>query len=525
MSATITRRIARSTGIISATTAFSRVLGFIRDLIMARLFGTLIEAQAFVVAFRLPNLFRDLVGEGAMASAVVPVLSTYRARNRPEEFWSLSQAVLTQLCVALCLLGALGVVAAPQIVRLIAPGFASDPEKFALTVLLTRILFPFITLAGLWAFFMGLLNTLHHFAVPALGPAILNVAMLAACAWFAPAARPAIIALSVAVLIGGLLQVLIQLPVAARLGFRWGWRWRHPGSPEILRLLGPRMVGSAVYQVNVLVDTALASISSVVGEGAVAVIYFANRFVQLPLALFGSAAAQASLPSLSERAGAEDLPGFGAILSSVLRMVLFVVLPSAAGLVVLSYPIVHGLFEYGAFDARATQMTSQTLAYYALGLGGYSLNKIFTGAFYALRDTRTPVRLAAETVLLNIVLCLALMWPLRVGGLALASAISSTVNAGRLAQRLEQRLGMRLLQPLFDPALRMALASVLMGAACRLAWTLGGLERHPWAGLLFVIGFGVVVYGAACRLLRVQELATAWRWARQIPLVQTFVGE
>ncbi len=504
--------IARSTGVLSLATAASRVLGFIRDLLMARLFGTLVEAEAFVVAFRLPNLFRDLVAEGAMASAVVPVLTRYRTKESPEEFQRLSQALFSQMAVALCLLGAGGALAAPLIVRVVAPGFAADPDKFALTVLLTRLIFPFITLVGLWAYFMGWLNTLRHFAVPALGPALLNLAMIIACVWFVPRSSPGVVALAVAVMIGGVIQILIQLPVAWRLGFRFKWIWRHEGSREMLRLMGPRMIGSAAYQVNVLVDTVLASLSGVVGAGAVAAIYYANRLVQLPLALFGTASAQASLPSLSERAANGDLEGFGATLRAVLRMVAFVVLPSSVGLMVLAYPIVVGLFERGAFDHRSSVMTATALIYYALGLLAYSVVKVISGAFYALQDTRTPVRLAVETVIVNVLLCLLLMWPLKVGGLALAAALSNSLNAFRLTRGMERRLGQPLLAPLAGMLGRVTGASLLMGAGCWGLWTAAGLSRHPWVGLAVVIAAGVLLYTAACRLLRVQELSTILRW-------------
>ena len=518
-------RIARSTGTLALATGVSRVLGFIRDILLASLFGTTAQAQAFVVAFRLPNLMRDLVAEGAVTSAFVPVLSWYRAKGDPDDFWRLSQALFARMLVLLCGLGLAGTLAAPQIVHLIAPGFAGDPEKFWLTVRLTRILFPFITLVGLWAYFMGFLNTLRHFAVPALGPAILNVAMIAACLWFVPRTTPGVVAVSIGVMIGGVIQLAVQLPVAMRLGFRWGLRWRHPGSSEILRLLGPRLVGSAVYQASVLVDTALASLAAIVGEGAVAALYFANRLVQLPLAVFGTASAQASLPSLAEQAAHGDLNGFRATLLSVMRMVGFVVVPSSIGLMVLAFPIVGGLFERGAFDHRATIMTSQALVCYSLGLCAFSVSKVFTGAFYALRETRTPVTLAVEAMALNVVLSVALMWPLRVSGLALAAAITNTFNAYRLIRRMEHRLGMPLLAPAADPLLRMTAASLVMGLVCWVLWRVGFVGTPVWLGLPSVILAGLACYAAACRCFRVQELSTMLRWLGTLPLIQSFVSE
>jgi putative peptidoglycan lipid II flippase len=518
-------RIARSTGILALATAVSRVLGFVRDMLLAGLFGTGLQAQAFVVAFRIPNLLRDLVAEGAVTSAFVPVLSWYRAKASAEEFWRLSQALLARLGVAVLVLGVAGALAAEPLVRLIAPGFAADPEKFALTVRLTRALFPFITLVGLWAYFMGLLNTLHHFVIPALGPAILNVAMISACVWFAPRTESGVMAVAIAVIVGGVIQLLVQLPPAMRLGFRFHWRWRHPGSAKIMALLGPRMVGSAVYQASVLIDTALASLAVVVGEGAVAALYFANRLVQLPMAVFGTASAQASLPSLAEQAANEDWAAFSATVVSVLRMIAFVILPSAAGLIALAFLMVSGLLEHGAFDHRSTVMTAQALICYALGLPAYTASKVLTGSLYALHDTRTPVRLAAEALVVNVLLSLALMWPLKLNGLALAAAVSNSLNAVRLAQRLEHRLHRPLLQPLLRPLGRMAAASLLMGAGCWVGERLLRPLVPAWLALFILVGAGVVFYVLCCRFLRVRELGTAVRWLGNLPLVQSFVSE
>lgn len=509
-------RLARSTTILAMSTALSRVLGFVRDVLLAQLFGTAVQAQAFVVAFRLPNMMRDLVAEGAVTSAFVPVLSWYLAKEPVREFWRLSQALWTRLLLWLCVLGFAGVVAAPGIVRLVAPGFSSDPEKFSLTVGLTRILFPFITLVGLWAYFMGLLNSLRHFAVPALGPAILNIAMIVACVWFVPRVTPGVVALAVSVMVGGVIQLLVQVPVAVKLGFRWRWRWAHPGSREIMRLLGPRMMGTAVYQAGVLIDTALASLGAVVGEGAVAALYYANRVVQLPLALFGTASSQASLPLLAEQAAHADWEAFRSTLLSVIRMVGFVIVPSTVGLVVLALPIVRGLFERGAFDHSSTVMTAQALMCYALGLLAYSLSKVLTGAFYALRETRIPVKLAVEATAANLLVAVALMGWLKVSGLALAAAISNSLNAYRLIRRMESRLGMPLLKPIVPALWRMTAASTVMGAGCLAIWHAGAARLHPGLGLPAVIASGAGLYLVSCRMVGVEEWSIVVRWLKRL---------
>lgn len=510
------RRIAHSTSILAFTTAISRVLGFIRDILIAHLFGTAAQAQAFVVAFRLPNLMRDLVAEGAVSSAFVPVLSYYRTKAKPEEFWRLSQALLQRLLFVLCLIGIAGWFYAEVLVRIMAPGFVQEPEKFMLTVKLTRILFPLIVLVGLWAYFMGLLNSLQHFAMPSLAPAVMNVAMIAACLWGVPYAHPEILALAFGVIIGGLLQVVIQLPTASRLGFRWQWQWHwhHEGSSRVLKLLGPRLLGSAVHQTSVFVHTALASLGAIVGDGAVAVLYFANRLVQLPLALFGTASAQASLPALSEQAAHNDLVAFRKTLQTVIRMMTFVMVPSSVGLMVLATPIVEGLFERGAFDHRATLMTSQALIGYSLGLLAYSISKILSGAFYALQDTWTPVRLAVEAVVVNVLLSVTLMVPLQVGGLALAAALSNILNAYRLIRALEKRLKVTLLTPLVWPFLKILCASLFMGLCSWICWNLGPWEKWFWLGIPLVVGASLIGYAGACWFLQVPELSSSLRWLR-----------
>ncbi len=505
-------RLAASAGTISLATAASRLLGFARDLFIARLFGTGPQAQAFVVAFRLPNLFRDLVAEGAMTTAVVPVLSATKATSSPQEFWRLAQALGLRIMVGVSVLGGLGVCLAPWLVHLIAPGFGSDPEKFALTVWLTRLLFPFIALVGIWAFLCGLLNTLGHFAMPALGPAVFNASMIAGCVWLVPHVHPPVLGLVVAVMVGGVMQLVMQVPVSYALGFRWRLVWRHPGSKQVMRLLVPRLLGTAVYQAGVLFSTILASLGSIAGEGAVAALYFANRLVQLPLALFATASAQASLPMLSERAAVKDLGMFRQTLLGVLRVVIFESLPAAVGLSVLAGPIVQVCFERGAFDRHATQMTAQTLSFLAIGLLAYSASKVLAGAFYALHDTRTPVRLALEALIVNLALAVCLMWPLHVAGLALATALSSSLNAWRLLRTLERRLNVPLVPGLIGPILRMGAAALIMGVGCWWAWIGIGQRLAPLAGLPLVIVGGMIVYGVSCALARVPEMTAALRW-------------
>ncbi len=510
---TLLARITASTRTISLATAVSRVLGFVRDLLIARLFGTGLQAQAFVVAFRLPNLLRDLVGEGAVTSAIVPVLSATKATRSPDAFWRLAAASCLRVGVVAGLLGLAGVMAAPWLVRVIAPGFVHDPEKLALTVRLTRIVFPFITLVALWAFVGGLLNSLHRFGLPATGPVILNLVVIAGCLWIAPRVDPPVVGLVWAVMVGGAAQLAMLLPTAAALGFRWRWVWRDAAASEMGRLLVPRLFGAAVYQTGVFLNTMLASLP-LAGPGAVAALYFANRLVQLPLALFATASSQASLPALSERAAVKDLETFRTMLTGVLRLVMCESLPAAVGLFILANPIIHVCFQRGAFDASSTLITTSALRWLAIGLLAYAATKILTSAFYALKDTRTPVRLATEALVVNGIVAVALLPVMQVAGLALATAFSSTLNAWRLLRALERRLGHSVWPQLGRVFWRVSLACLIMGVSCWTMWQ--ALHPHvtPWVALSVTIVSGILLYGFSCTCLAIDELTAIVRWVR-----------
>mgnify|MGYP001576866090 CR=1 FL=1 len=283
--------IARSASVIGFFTFCSRLLGFARDVVIARFFGTYVYAQAFVVAFRIPNLFRDMVAEGASNAVLVPVFSEYSAQRSKEEFWHLANCVLNVFIIVLSVITILGVTFAPLLVRIIAPGFAGDPEKLRETIRLTRIIYPYILLVSLTAYCMGILNSLKHFALPAFAPCLLNISIIL----FAMLFGEGVLGLALGVLVGGLLQLAVQIPVLYKKGFRYRWIFdaRHPALRQIGRLMLPRMLSSCVYQLNVFVDTILSSFSNIAGAGAVAALYFANRILQFPLGIFGAAIASA----------------------------------------------------------------------------------------------------------------------------------------------------------------------------------------------------------------------------------------
>ncbi|MBU1061566.1 MAG: murein biosynthesis integral membrane protein MurJ [Candidatus Omnitrophica bacterium] len=435
----VKKHIIKSAGIIGFATVISRILGFLRDILIAKFFGTGSYAQAFVVAFRIPNMLRDLIGEGATNAAFVPVLSEYSVTKKKEEFWHLANVLLNAGLIVLTGLVLLGILLAPVIVRLIAPGFINDVEKLNLTIYLTRFMFPYVLLVGLLAYSMGILNSLKHFSAPAFAPAILNLTIII-CALFR---QGSVSALATGVLIGGVIQLAIQIPVLSAKGFSFSFvsDLYHPAVKKIGRLLIPRIFGSCVYQINIFINTMLASLAHIVGEGGVAALYYANRIFQFPLAIFGIAVAQAALPTMSREALESGLDRFKETLSFSLRSVNFVMLPASIGLMILARPITSALFERGQFDRYSTFITQDALVFYSIGLFSYAGIKILVSCFYSLKDTLTPVKIASVSLVLNIVLNIIFMFPLKISGLALATSLSGSFNFFLLFYILRKKIG------------------------------------------------------------------------------------
>jgi putative peptidoglycan lipid II flippase len=505
---TTNKKLIRSTGVIGSAISTSRILGFVRDIIFARWFGTDIYAQAFVVAYRIPNMLRDMVGEGATDAAIVPVLSNYHHTRPEEEYWKAARVILNLLVTALAVLTLLGVVFAPVLVRVLAPGFLRDPEKFAATVLLTRVLFPYIFFLGLVAYSKGVLNSLNYFTTPAYAPVVLNVAVILALLFLCPVIG--IQGVVIGVLVGGIFQVLMQLPPLYRRGFRIGkgFRLAHPVANQIGRLLLPRAMGTAVYQLSIFIDTILASLAWIVGTGGVAALYYSNRLVQLPLAVFGISLATAALPRMSREVAMKDMDQLKRTVSFSLRTVFTIMIPATVGLIILSEPMVRILFQRGEFTQYSTAITSSALFFYAFGLFGYAGIKILVGTYYSMGDTRTPVKTASFALCVNLVFNLVLMWPLKVGGLALATSIAAITNLVILYVILTRRIGDMGTRGILSSFARICLASAVMGA---FTFTMGrmflraGLPTVPaFLRLLAIILASGLVYFAAAFIARVE---------------------
>lgn len=435
------RKLLKSTGIIGLATVTSRVLGFIRDILIADRFGTGLYAQAFVVAFRLPNMLRDMVGEGATNAAIVPILTEYKHTRTEEEYWEVARVILNLMLSVLIVLSVAGVIFAPLLVKVIAPGFLRSPEKFQTAVILTRIVFPYILLLGMVAYSKGVLNSMHYFTTPAFSPVVLNVTMIIALLVLCPVIG--IKGLALGVILGGVFEVLIQIKPLYRYGFKLkkGFQLVHPIAKRIGKLLLPRAMGTTVYQLSVLIDTILASLAWIVGAGGVAALYYANRIVQLPLAVFGISLATAALPKMSKEVASNDMDALKDTVSFSLKSVFTIMVPAAVGLMILAEPIIRILFQRGEFTPYSTSITTSALFFYTFGLVAYAGIKILVSAYYSMGDTRTPVKTAAVSLAVNLVLNLILMWPLKIGGLALATSVAATTNFVILYVLLAKRIG------------------------------------------------------------------------------------
>ncbi|MDR1045327.1 MAG: murein biosynthesis integral membrane protein MurJ [Candidatus Adiutrix sp.] len=462
-------KIARTAGVVSGATLLSRLAGLGRDLATSYFFGTSAAAAAFVVAFRIPNLFRRLLAEGALTVAFVPVFTQTLQAGGPREAGALFRRMFTLLALALALLSLLGLVFAPQIVALMAPGFQQDPEKFRLTVFLTRILFPYIFFMGLGALFMGALNSLGYFAAPALGPFMGNLAMIGGTILLSPHLERPILGLCCGALAGGALQLGIQLPSLRQAGLSLApdFNFRSPALKRILYLMGPAALGAAVYQLSVFINTILGSF---LPEGSIPYLYYADRLMQFPLGIFTVAIGTAALPALARQSARGDQEGFIDSARFALGLSFFITVPAMAGLAALAQPLVGFLFERGAFTPESTRGTAETLQAFVLGLPFLSGAGILARIFYSRSNTRTPTLAAAGSLAVGALAALILMWPLQHVGLALASSISSTVNFFWLYGLLLARERAFPQKEMLLEVLSYFLLAAVMGAA---VWPLG----------------------------------------------------
>ena len=501
----------KSTSVVSSMTFLSRISGLARDISFAHWFGAGIVMDAFFVAFKIPNLLRRFFAEGAFSQVFVPVIAEYRANSSQRETQELLDRVTGTLSLVLFIITAVGVMAAPLIIMLFAPGFLGGDGRYDVATDMLRFTFPYLFFVSLTALAGGILNTYRRFAVPAFTPVLLNLVLIGFAAWVAPSMEQPAMGLAIGVFVAGAVQLLFQLPFLANLKLlpRPRWGWAHEGVRRILRLMLPVMFGSSVAQINLLFDTLIASF---LAAGSISWLYYSDRLMEFPLGVFGIAVATVMLPHLSDQHAKASPEAFAASLDWALRLVVLIAVPAALGLVLLAAPLLTTLFFRGAFTALDVTMATASLVAYSLGLVGFILVKVLSTGYFSRQDTRTPVRIGVMALVLNMALNIVFVVTLvRTEfyaphvGLALATTISALFNALFLYRGL-RRDGVYALRPGWGRfGLQVVIASGLMGATLLWArtrpgdWLLLSLSERAGSLAVCVIG-GMTVYFLACYL-------------------------
>ena len=493
----------RSTVIVSAMTMLSRILGLVRDVVLLNVFGAGKDFDTFVVAFRIPNFFRRLFAEGAFSQAFIPVLTEYKTSRTHAEVQILISRVFGCLLTAMSLLTFVAMVAAPAIIYIYAPGFHNDPEKFELAVDMFRLTIPYLLFMSLTAFASSILNSYGSFASPAFSPVLLNVAMIAGAWWLTPYMAEPIMALGWAVVVAGILQLAIQIPelwnkkllIPPKIDFK------HEGVDRILKLMLPALFGVSVTQINLLLNTIWASFMQ---DGSVSWLYSAERMTELPLGLIGVAIGTVILPSLSMSKAEQDQAKFRKMLDWGARIIVLVGVPASIALFMLSTPIIQALFQHGAFDVRDTQMTAMALQCMSGGVLAFMLIKVFAPGFYAIQDTKTPVRVGLMAVAANAILNVVFIgifklidWQAEHMALAIASSGSALVNAGMLYFYLHKRDIFRFGAHWKKLFMQFAVANIVMIAALWYGLTWYDGNASQWLRVVEVVGLcilGVLAY-------------------------------
>jgi len=503
-------RIAKAAGVMSLATFISRILGYVKDMILARYFGATGLSDTFFVAFRIPNLLRELFAEGSMSSAFIPVLTEYQTKHGPDEARRLVRVTFTFILIFVGSICLIGIMFAPAVVTLIAPGFLDDKERFSLTVLLTRLMFPFLLFISLAALVMGALNIRRVFFAPALAPAMLNITIIVMVLLFVPLLEQPIIAVAAGVTLGGLVQFAFQLPYFFRKDYdlKLDGGFRHPGLKKMSLLILPATMGMAVSQINIFVSTILASF---LPQGSITYLYYSMRLIQFPIGIFGVAMGMAALPALSEHAVKGDVDKLREDFSFALRLLFFITIPAMAGLMALRGPIVNLLFQRGVFDYTATTGTSEALLFYSAGIWAIVGVRVVTATFYSLNDTRTPVKVAVIAMTVNILMSIILMGPMRHAGLAFANAIASGVNFSLLFYFLRKRLGRIDTRRILRSFIRICIASGIMAVSGWFMlqgeiWRISGKIIEKSLYLSGTIILCLAVYSAVCLLLKSDEM-------------------
>ncbi|WJV64325.1 murein biosynthesis integral membrane protein MurJ [Pectobacteriaceae bacterium CE70] len=495
----------KSLAAVSSMTMLSRLLGFVRDAIVARVFGAGMATDAFFVAFKLPNLLRRIFAEGAFSQAFVPILAEYKSQEGEEATRTFLAYIAGMLTLVLAAVTVVGMLAAPWVIMATAPGFAATPERFALTSTLLRITFPYILLISLTSMAGSVLNTWNRFSVPAFAPTLLNVSMIGFALFATPYFHPPVLALAWAVLVGGFLQLGYQLPHLKKIGMLVlpRLKWRDPSVWRVMRLMGPAIIGVSVSQISLIINTIFASF---LNQGAISWMYYADRMMEFPSGVLGVALGTILLPSLSKSVASGNLQDYSRLMDWGLRLCFLLALPSAVALGILSKPLIVSLFQYGRFNAFDAAMTQRALVAYSVGLMGLIVVKVLVPGFYARQDIKTPVKIAIVTLICTQLMNLVFIGPLQHAGLALSIGLASCLNAGLLFWQLRK-------QQIFQPQagwrlflIKLVVAVVVMSlvllgiCAWMPAWDMGGMTSRILR-LLLVVVVGAGSYFATLALL------------------------
>jgi putative peptidoglycan lipid II flippase len=505
------KKVSKAAGAVGGMTLLSRVFGFLRDMVIAMAFGSSASADAFFVAFRIPNMQRRILGEGAVTAAFIPVFTETLTQKGQDAAWKLTTNLFNIILVVLTATSLLILIFSPAVITVFAPGFIDEPGKFELTVKLTRWMAPYLFFIGLAAFCMGILNTLKVFALPAATPILQNMSMILSVLVIAPLMDEPIIGLAIGVVVGGALQLLVQLPTVFKNGMRFEkiLNFKQDEVVKIARLMGPVVLGLAVYEINIMIDTLIASL---LPGGSISYLYYGNRLVQLPLGIFAVALGVALLPTLSTQAANGHFKELVQTVGFSIRLIMFVTIPATVGLIILREPIINTLWERGEFMASTTEGTAIALLYYSIGLCAYSGIKIIAPAFYSLQDTKTPAKVGIYAMILNTFLNIILMGPLQHGGLALATSISALFNVALLIYYLRKRLGLMGGRKILRSTLKIFSASVAMGAITYFSRENFFHVSDPLSTRLFVltgcIFVGILVYALISHFTKNEE----WRF-------------
>lgn len=495
----------KSLAAVSSMTMISRVLGFIRDAIIARYFGAGMATDAFFVAFKLPNLLRRIFAEGAFSQAFVPILAEYKSQQGEEATRTFIAYIAGLLTLVLAMVTAIGVIAAPIIILITAPGFTEPVEKFELAALMLRITFPYIFLISLASLAGAILNTWNRFSVPAFVPTFLNLSMIGFTLFASPYFNPPILSLAVAVIVGGILQLLYQLPYLKKIGMLVLPRLnlKDSGVWRVLKQMGPAILGVSVGQISLIINTIFASF---LVTGSVSWMYYADRLMEFPSGVLGVALGTILLPSLSRSFSKGDIKQYSELLDWGLRLCFLLALPSAVALGILSKPLISTLFEYGQFTALDSDMTQQALVAYSVGLLGLMLIKVLAPGFYSRQDIKTPVKIAIMTLLLTQVMNLAFIIPLRHAGLALSISIAACFNAGLLFWQLRKKQLFKPQAGWFTFIAKIIIAVMMMSIVLWLGsellpnWSTGSMLSRM-SRLLLVVVAGIIAYFGTLTML------------------------